>query len=364
MADVVLIGLVFGLRFLVPLAILRFPLPGIVAAIIADGIDGAILRGYTSFDVELYQHFDKAFDGYYLVLAYVAMLRNWTDPNAISIGRWLFYFRLMGVALFATSGTRPLLFAFPAVFEFYFVGVEVSRTRWRPERLATPHLVAIALAAWVFKTPQEYWLHIAQRSTTDWLKASVFGMDPSVSRLEVVAAHPWLLLALLAVVVGFVVAGRVALRYLPPPDHATTFDAAALAGRSHDIEGRLRSSERVISPQLVDKIVLVSLIGIAYAEFLPDVHANVIQLTLGVSALVVASAVVTERLARNGVPWRSPAAEYAMLCAVNAPLMLALVQLNRFVPVSASFGFLTSVAYVAIVSMVIAVYDRSRDIAT
>jgi hypothetical protein len=364
MSDVFLIGLVLGLRFLVPLTILRFPLPGMVAAILCDGIDGAILRGYTSFDVELYQHFDKAFDAYYLVIAYVAMLRNWAEPTAITIGRWLFYFRLIGVALFATSGLRPLLFMFPAMFEFYFLGVEVHRTRWRASRLTTSHLVAIASAAWVFKLPQEYWLHIAQRSTTDWFKESVFGMDPSVSRLEVVATHPWIIPAVAAIVSVVVVAGRVALRYLPPSDHPATYDADRLAGRSSVIEGQRRSTEGVISPQLVDKVALVSLVGIAYAEILPDVHANAVQLAFGVGALVIASAVMSERLARNDVRWRSPTAEFATLCAVNAPMMFALVMLNRFIPVSASVGLTAALGYVAIVSMVIAVYDRSRDIAT
>jgi hypothetical protein len=364
MSDEFLIGLVFGLRFLVPLTMLRFPLPGIVAAILADCIDGAILRGFTSFDVELYQHFDKAFDGYYLVIAYVAMLRNWTDPTAVMIGRWLFFFRLIGVALFATSGTRPLLFMFPATFEFYFLGIEMYRTRWNATRLRTSHLVAIASVAWVLKLPQEYWLHIAQRSTTDWIKASVFGMDPSVSRLDVVVAHPWIVPIVAVIVFGVILVCRVAFRYLPRTDHRSTYDADRLAGRSHDIEGRRRSPERVFSPQLVDKIALVSLIGIAFAEFLPDVHANAVQLTFGVSALVVASAVVSERLARNGMPWRSPTAEFVALCAVNAPMMFVLVMLNRLIPVAASIGLTAALAYVAIASMVIAVYDRSRSIAT
>jgi hypothetical protein len=253
---------------------------------------------------------------------------------------------------------------FPAIFEFYFLGVEVHRTRWNASRLNTSHLVAIASVSWMLKLPQEYWLHVAQRSTTDWFKESVFGMDPSVSRVEVIAAHPWIVPAVTAIVSAVVVAGIVALRYLPPFDHSSTYDADRLASRSSVIAGRRRSIEGVISLQLVDKVALVSLVGIAYAEILPDVDANAAQLAFGVGALVIASAVMSERLAHNEVPWRSPTVEFATLCAVNAPMMFALVMLNRFIPVSASVGLTAALGYVAIVSMVIAVYDRSREIAT
>lgn len=361
MSDVLLIGLVFGLRFVVPLLILRFPLPGIVAAVVADSIDGAILRGYTSFEVDLYQHFDKAFDCYYLVIAYIAILRNWTDPTAIAIGRWLFYFRLVGVVLFAASGQRALLFIFPSTFEWYFIAIELVRVRWSASRLTAAHLVAIASVAWLVKLPQEYWLHVAGRSTTEWVKADMFGMDPSVSRLDVLVAHPWLVPAAVAVVVGLHVTGRVALAHLPPADHPARFDADAHHGRSRDPEGQPRTPARLVSPALVDKIALMSLVGIVFAEFLPGVNANAVQLSLGVSALVLASAVMSERLARNGVPWRSPAAEFASLVAVNAPMMFALTSLDRWTHVS--FGPSGALAYVAIVSLVIAVYDRSRDIA-
>jgi hypothetical protein len=364
MTDVFLIGSVLGLRFVVPLTILRYPLPGLVAAILADGIDGAVLRGYTSFDVELYQQFDKAFDALYLVFAYVATLRNWTNPTAVVIGRWLFYFRLIGVALFATSGSRALLFVFPAMFEFYFLGVELHRSRWNPARLTAAHLVTIASVAWVLKLPQEYWLHIAQQSTTDWVKQHVFGMDPSVSRLDVIAAHPWVVPALVAIAAALVLAVRLALRVLPPPDHPTSFDADRLAALTPVDAPRRGAADGVFSPQLVDKLAIVSLVGIAYSEFLPDVHTNAAQLAIGVGALVIASTVVGERLARYDLPWRSPAAQFAILCAVNAPMMFALVVLRQILPVGADLGLTAALAYVVIVSMVIAVYDGSREATT
>ena len=92
-------------RLFIPLLIPRFPLV-IIAALIIDAVDGSLLDTFTrsmSGPDGPYQSFDKALDIYYLAIAYLTMLRNWSSDPAFRIGQFLFYYRLVGVLLFELS---------------------------------------------------------------------------------------------------------------------------------------------------------------------------------------------------------------------------------------------------------------------
>ena len=80
--DGLIFGVVVASRVLVPLAIPRFPLPAMLAALVIDGIDQTIFQTFTDLDLTGYQSYDKALDVYYLSIAYVATLRNWTNLDA------------------------------------------------------------------------------------------------------------------------------------------------------------------------------------------------------------------------------------------------------------------------------------------
>src|SRR3954453_11185592 len=187
-------------RLVLPLAIPRFPLV-ILAALVLDAVDGSLLAHLTSVDVGPdgpYQSFDKALDIYYLAIAYLTMLRNWTSVPAFRIGQFLFYYRLVGVLAFELTGARAMLLLFPNTFEFYFIVYEAIRLRWDPARCSGRFWLFTAAGLCIFvKLPQEYWIHIAQLDFTD-----------------AVADHPWFgllcalfVLALLAVL-WFVVRPR------------------------------------------------------------------------------------------------------------------------------------------------------------
>src|SRR3954452_24403577 len=112
--------IVVGARFLVPLFIPRFPLPAILVALVLDGIDQTIFQTM-GFDPPGYQGYDKAMDVYYLSIAYLSTLRNWTSPGAVAVGRALFFYRLVGVVAFELTDWRPLLMIFPNTFEYFFI---------------------------------------------------------------------------------------------------------------------------------------------------------------------------------------------------------------------------------------------------
>ena len=94
---------VIALRLLVPLTILRWPLWGGLAAIVADACDILILQQFGFSGVD-YQRIDKPLDIYYLTFEAIvaqrwAPLLRWTATA-------LFVWRIIGFALFEATGAR------------------------------------------------------------------------------------------------------------------------------------------------------------------------------------------------------------------------------------------------------------------
>src|SRR4051812_31471032 len=111
---------VVGARFLVPLLIVRFPLPAIVASLVLDGVDQTIFQWF-GYDPPGYQSYDKAMDVYYLAIASLSPMANWTSRSALGVARFLYFYRLIGVTAFELTDWRPLLLIFPNTFEYFFI---------------------------------------------------------------------------------------------------------------------------------------------------------------------------------------------------------------------------------------------------
>ncbi|MDW7732826.1 MAG: hypothetical protein SCH66_10415 [Methanolobus sp.] len=171
--DMLVFWAVVFARFFIPLAIPRYPLPAIVAALALDGVDQTIFQLFTSLPLEGYQGYDKALDIYYLAVAYLSTMRNWTNLYAFKWNRFLFYYRLFGIAIFEILHLRPLLLIFPNTFEYFFIFYESVRVKWNPRSPTKKQVVAAVAFIWIFiKLPQEYWIHIAQLDTTDMIRAN------------------------------------------------------------------------------------------------------------------------------------------------------------------------------------------------
>lgn len=92
---------------------------------------------------------------------------------AFRVSRFLFYYRLVGVALFELLESRTLLLIFPNTFEYFFIFYEVVRLKWDLEVLTKKKSILAAALIWIFiKLPQEYWIHIAKLDTTDLIRAN------------------------------------------------------------------------------------------------------------------------------------------------------------------------------------------------
>ena len=190
------------IRFIAPLFILRWPLPAILVCLVVDAADQSIFAALTDDPLLWYQAYDKALDVFYLSIAYIATIQTWQDHRAFQVGRFLYYWRLIGSTLFQLTGLRFLLLLFPNAFEYVFIAYEAIRTRWSPWRLTSLALVTIAGAITVFiKIPQETWIHILQLDFTDAMRN-----------------HPQLIPLVVAFLIAVVVVGVLMLRRAPDPD--------------------------------------------------------------------------------------------------------------------------------------------------
>jgi hypothetical protein len=344
---------VFAARLVVPLLILRYPLPGVFAAIVADALDGAIFSGVTGAPLDGYQNFDKALDTYYLAITYIAIRRSWSDPVALRIAGALWYVRLAGVAAFSLTDERALLFLFPATFELFVIYYEVARSRWSPARLSRRHLLAVAAVGWLaVKLPQEYWIHVAQGSTTEWLKTAVFGVEPTATRWEAVTADPRAGLVLAGSLVVVALVALDALRAMGPPDHRLTFDARAHRGTPPALGGPGARSGALAPAALTEKVVILSLLAVAFAEFLPGVRVSVAQTVVAVSFAVLTAGLVRPYLA--GRQWATvhPAAEFGGLSLASLP---ALALTARWT--DASIDATTTVFLALLFTLFVTLYD-------
>jgi len=301
---------VVGARFVVPLFIPRFPLPAIIGALVLDAVDQTIFQ-FFGYDPPGYQGYDKAMDVYYLAIAYLSTMRNWTSEPAIRVAKFLYFYRLVGVVAFELTGWRPLLLIFPNTFEYFFIAYEIFRVRRDPARRGElrPWVVTAAVI-WIFiKLPQEWWIHVAQLDFT-----------------EAVADFPWLAFATGVVAVALAwVAWRWVGPRLPAPDWAWRVRADALpeemdtaAERRQWILGR----RWVFSTGTLEKVVLVGLISVIYGQVLPGRSSTDLQLFLAMAVFVVVNAAGSLWMARRSRAVESVAVAFALRTLLNSALVL------------------------------------------
>jgi hypothetical protein len=155
-AEMVALGAV---RVAGSLPVLRWPFAGALLAIAVDLSDLLMMNLVRPGALGDYQRWDKALDAVYMVTFLVSALLHFARrERAVAVG--LFAYRLLGVAAFELSGWRPVLLAFPNVFELWFVFV-AGRDRLAPGYVLTTGRTAgwLALLTAV-KLGQEYVLHV------------------------------------------------------------------------------------------------------------------------------------------------------------------------------------------------------------
>ena len=352
-------------RFLLPLTIPRYPVPGIVASLLLDAVDQTIFQQFPGLPLERYQGYDKALDIYYLTIAYISTLRNWANHFAFQISRFLFYWRLAGVALFELTHLRPLLLIFPNTFEYFFIFYEVYRLRWDPRRMPRKLLIGAAAFIWiVIKLPQEYWIHIAQIDTTDFIKIGFFGVPADTPWSEIAQTWPGVFVITGVVLVLVLVAAWWFLRRRLPAAHralAFSADAHQPAFSADQVRSAVASEARqIVDTTLAEKIVLFALVSLCFAQVLPDVRATNLQLVIGVAFVVVVNTVLSHWLARRGFGWAFARQEFFVMLGVNLGLLLAYTFLrSRF---EAPVGLANALFFAFLLTLLVTLYDQYRQV--
>ncbi|RXA21764.1 hypothetical protein EQO05_00505 [Methanosarcina sp. MSH10X1] len=351
-SDMLIFWAVVMMRFFVPLAIPRYPLPAVIAALILDMVDQTIFQLFTSLPLEGYQSYDKALDNYYLAITYLSTMRNWSNLFAFKISRFLFYYRLVGAALFELTHLRELLFIFPNTFEYFFIFYEAVRLKWNPMVLTKSKLITTTALIWIFiKLPQEYWIHIAQLDTTDWIRENPMNALILIGWVLFLLGMAWWLL-----------------RDLPPMRSGFSVAADPISGARKErhgqgIETNLQvadSSERFFNNALFEKIVLVSLLSIIFAQILPGVRSTNLQLALGMAILIIINTALSHWLARRGTHWKSIIQEFVIMSLVNLGIILLFdFLLPRY---DGSINLFNTLFFVLLLTLNVTLYDRYRTV--
>ena len=149
--------LIIGLRLLVPLLIVRFPLTGLLASGAIDIIDFSVIGHHA-----WYQPIDKLFDLYYLGFCLYVALKTWRDPIARHLAVGLFAWRTVGVGLLLVGLPEWSLLFFPNLFEMLFGLYVLYRFFGTQPILFTGNrdIATILLAIGIPKLFQELGLHL------------------------------------------------------------------------------------------------------------------------------------------------------------------------------------------------------------
>jgi hypothetical protein len=361
----IVVVLVIGGRLGLPLLIPYFPVPALLACLILDSADQSIFQQFPKIPLDGYQSYDKALDVYYLSVAYLSTLRNWTNQTAFRMSQFLYYYRMIGVIAFELSQVRAILFIFPNTFEYFFLFVEAVRLGWDTRRMGRWTVILAAAGIWIFiKLPQEWWIHIAQLDMTDFIKETLFGVSVDASWGEAIANRPGVLVAMIAGVAAIAgIAYWIITRKAPKFDHGPHVAADPLPAELHGAEPyrKVMAESSIWGWALWEKVALTAIVGLIFATMLSGGEVRPLRLVVFVVLFTVTNAAVSHVMAIRGRSWRRTAGQLVTMLVVNLVLVLMLETIYRWVGLSSvrvSFGETLFFSY--LLTLLIVLYDRYR----
>ena len=137
------------------LPVIYFPFFGSLFAILVDLSDLFIIGNLDLGGVRNYQRLDKLLDLSYMLTFLLVSLRWSKLERNISI--FLFIFRIFGMIFYEITGSRIILFSFPNIFEFWFIGI--SLYNFRNKIINAKSITFILVIATSLKLIQEWILH-------------------------------------------------------------------------------------------------------------------------------------------------------------------------------------------------------------
>jgi hypothetical protein len=156
-------ALATAVRMLVPLLMLRWPLPGVLLSMIVDVYDWNFINIQTAEADAFYQNWDRLMDMYFWFVS-VPMVLKWEDARSRSIAFAFLGFRMIGQVLFFITQNRSFLFFFPNFYDNFLVLYLGYVLIFKRTRLIESSLDALVIgpALLIPKIIHEYFLHFLQ----------------------------------------------------------------------------------------------------------------------------------------------------------------------------------------------------------
>ena len=199
------------------------------------------------------------------------------------------------------------------------------------------------------KLPQEWWIHVAQLDFTEFLDNNAW-------------AGPTIVAVLLAAAGAFWVWGR---PRLLPPDHSWRIAADPLPeamGTGAEQSRAYADSGAVWSIATLEKVVLLGLLSVVFAQTLPGVQASNLQLFVGVAAVVVVNAAVTLAVAKRS--WSLESTALAFLARTVANVALVAIAAWLLPRGAGEISVAPTLFFLTLISLVTTLHDRWYPLST
>ena len=109
---------------------------------------------------------------------------------------------------------------------------------------------------------------------------------------------------------------------------------------------------------ILEKVVLVSLVGIIFAQILPDMRAGAIEITVGGTILILISTSLSQWLARQGFGLIATVREFIVMLVVNFVLILLIAIV--FPTFDGSINLVNVIFFTLLFTVVMTMLDRFR----
>lgn len=117
---------------------------------------------------------------------------------------------------------------------------------------------------------------------------------------------------------------------------------------------------KVFSWDLLEKVVLISLIMIIFAQVLPATDPAPLQVTFAVAFVVVVNALLSQWLASRGHSWSSTIVNFLVQLVINVGVTLVYIWLLRTAEEPANE--IAAVFFIVLLTLIVILFDRYRPI--
>ena len=148
--------IISAVRIFASLIVFKFNFFGAILVILIDFSDLFMMNLITLGGVRNYQFLDKFLDLFYIAYFLIIALRWEKLLRNISI--LLFVFRILGFVLFEFFQNRLILFIFPNVFEFWFLGITLLFLL--KSNITNRKIIIVLVITTLLKMIHEYILHV------------------------------------------------------------------------------------------------------------------------------------------------------------------------------------------------------------